>query len=43
MLPHVIFAVLHVIAFCAGGFGLLITIPLHLIYTAVAKPTKRSR
>jgi hypothetical protein len=34
---HLIFFVLHMFAFLSGGFLLIITIPLHLIYSAVKK------
>ncbi len=41
MLPHVIFIILHVFALCGtAGVGLLVTIPLHLIYVAVNKPSR---
>lgn len=32
---HLIFFVLHILAFLCGFFGLFITIPLHVIYTAI--------
>lgn len=32
---HLIFVVLHILAFLCGFFGLFITIPLHVIYAAV--------
>lgn len=32
---HLIFFVLHVLAFLCGFFGLFITIPLHVIYSAI--------
>jgi len=33
---HLIFFVLHILAFLCGFFGLFITIPLHVIYTTIA-------
>jgi len=33
---HAVFIVLHFLAFMCGFFGLFITIPLHVIYTAIA-------
>jgi predicted PurR-regulated permease PerM len=35
---HLIFITLHFFAFLFGFFGLFITIPLHIIYSAVYKP-----
>jgi hypothetical protein len=32
---HAVFIVLHFMAFMCGFFGLFITIPLHIIYTAM--------
>lgn len=34
-LGHLIFCVLHVLAFLFGFFGLFITIPLHLIFAVL--------
>ena len=34
---HIIFCILHLAAVLFGFVGLFITIPLHLIYTAVSK------
>ena len=34
---HFIFCILHLLAVLFGLFGLIITIPLHIIYTAVKK------
>ncbi|GEM_PF-4195348 len=44
MIAHVIFAILHVVAICGtAGVGLLLTIPLHLIYIAVNKSNRTPR
>ena len=39
---HVIFCCLHLLALLFGVFGLFITIPLHLIFTAILSSKKRS-
>lgn len=35
---HILFVILHLIAFAFGFIFLIITIPLHIIYAAVNKP-----
>ena len=35
---HLLFCILHFLALLFGVVGLFITIPLHLIYSAVSKP-----
>jgi len=35
---HLIFIILHIIAFLFFAWGLIITIPLHLIYSASSRP-----
>jgi hypothetical protein len=39
---HFIFIILHLMAVLFGIVGLVITIPLHLIYAAVNKPNKKN-
>ena len=39
---HLIFVILHILAFMCGFFGLFITIPLHLIYAAISSNNSAS-
>ena len=37
---HIVFLILHCLAFLFGCFGLFITVPLHLIYSVLSKKGK---
>lgn len=39
---HIIFVILHLLAILFGLVGLIITVPLHIIYAAVIKQGRRS-
>lgn len=39
---HIIFVILHLLAILFGLVGLIVTIPLHIIYAAVVKQGRRS-